>query len=94
MWFNLAERLRPFYDVIHQEVRGSPAVKCDETGWRVLGKTYWLWCFTGMDAVYYVIKPSRGSNVVLDVMGEMFYGTLVSDFYSTYNKIKTWSKHK
>lgn len=38
MWFNFAERLRTFYDIIQVEVRRSPNVKIDETGWRVMGQ--------------------------------------------------------
>ena len=33
----------------------------DETGWRVDGKTHWLWCFTTTDLTYYMIDRSRGS---------------------------------
>lgn len=29
----LAEKLRPSYDLIGEQVRGSPRVVCDETGW-------------------------------------------------------------
>jgi len=26
----------------------------DETSWRVVGKTYWLWCFATQDVTYYI----------------------------------------
>jgi transposase len=94
MWQRLAERFTPIYDEIGYDIRGSSVVHADETGWRVSGITHWLWCFTTSKAAYYVINPGRNSNVVLSVLGEVFRGTLVSDFFAAYNKIEAWSKQK
>jgi transposase len=35
----LAKKLRPSYELISEQVRGSPRVVCDETGWRVNGES-------------------------------------------------------
>jgi transposase len=94
MWQKMAERLAPLYNDIGYDIRGSSVVHADETGWRVSGITYWLWCFTTLKSTYYVIDPKRNSSVVLKVLGEIFRGTLVSDFYGAYNKIEAWSKQK
>lgn len=94
MWKRLADYLVPLYNDIGKEVRGSPVVHADETGWRVNGKTFWLWCFTTIKAAYYEIRPSRGTDVVLDFFGDAFGGILVSDFWAAYNGVKSMAKQK
>jgi len=44
LWMRTAEILRPWYDSIADEARASAVLNADETGWRVNGKTHWLWC--------------------------------------------------
>jgi hypothetical protein len=46
----------------------------DETGWRVQGKTFWLWCLASRDAVYYLIDPRRGSCVLKKLFRACFNG--------------------
>jgi transposase len=86
-WARLAEILRPWHDQIGEAARSSAVLHADETGWRVNGRTHWLWCFTAPDLTYYTIDASRGSRVLLDFFGETFAGTLVTDFFGAYNKI-------
>lgn len=85
MWARTAEILEPWYDQIAAEANDSAVMHADETGWRVNGKTHWLWCFTNPSLTYYVIDRSRGSRVLKEFFGEAFAGTLVSDFFSAYN---------
>jgi len=66
----------------------------DETGWRVNGKTHWLWCFAAKNLALYVISPSRGSPVIKKVLGEVFSGVLVCDFFGAYNSIIAWAKQR
>ncbi len=56
----------------------------DETGWRVNGKGWWLWVFGTKDSAYFTIDKSRGSEVVLRVLGKMFAGVLVVDGWCAY----------
>ena len=85
MWARVAEILDPWYEQIAAEANGSAVMHSDETGWRVNGKTHWLWCFTNPSLTYYIIDESRGSRVLKEFFGEAFAGTLVSDFFSAYN---------
>jgi hypothetical protein len=59
----------------------------DETGWRVAGKTVWLWCFATNDAVYFMIDRARGSPALKKFFIQEFAGHLVSDFWGAYNKV-------
>ena len=82
------------YEGIKQQVRHSPWVSADETGWRVNGHNHWLWVLTNKDAALYLIDKSRGSQVVSNVLGEKYAGVLGSDFYSGYNKLQARAKQR
>ncbi|MDR2440978.1 MAG: IS66 family transposase [Planctomycetaceae bacterium] len=83
-----------WYDEIGDLLRHSAVLHADETGWRVNGKTYWLWCFTTQDATYFVIDRSRASPVVLRFLKNVFNGILVTDFWGVYNAVVCAGKQK
>jgi hypothetical protein len=93
-WAHLADRLKPEYEALGRMIRASAVLHVDETGWRLAGLTHWLWCFATGTACYYLITPSRGSPVVQKVLGVLFRGILITDFYGAYNKIGAMAKQK
>lgn len=93
-WQRLARILLPWYESLGILARTSPLIHVDETGWRVLGKAYWLWCFTNERIAYYLISPSRASPVLKQVLGEFFKGILICDFFGAYNKITAFLKQR
>ena len=93
-WKNLALTLEPFYHDIGQNISKSAVLHADETGWRLNGKTHWLWCFATSKFCYYIITKSRGSPVVKDILGAIFKGILICDFYGAYNKISALAKQR
>ena len=93
-WHNLALVLMLWYEQIGNAARTSAVLHADETGWRVNGKTHWLWCFTNQDVTYYVINRSRASPVVLQFFKRVFKGVLVTDFWGAYNAIVCAQKQK
>jgi len=93
-WKRLAQWLMPQYEQIAREARRSEVLHVDETGWRVAGRTWWLWCFTNIRLVYYTIAPCRGSPVVAAVLGELFPGILVSDFFGANNRVAAAAKQR
>ena len=93
-WARLARLLKPLHEELRREAASSDVLHADETGWRVAGKTWWLWCFTNARIVYYTIAKSRGSPVVAEVLGKLFNGTLVCDFFGAYNLIEAAAKHR
>ena len=92
MWRRLAEIFEEWYEAICEEARSSAVLHADETGWRVNGKTHWLWCFTSKDLTCYFINKSRGSPALLEFMGETFGGCLITDFWLAYNLIAADSR--
>lgn len=93
-WSNLSRILAPLYQQIGRSAKQSAVLHADETGWRVQGRTHWLWCFTNKDLVYYVIDRCRGSPVALKVLGKYFAGILITDFLASYNQIRALAKQK
>ena len=86
-WARLAVILLAWYEQIAEQARASAVLHADETGWRVEGQTHWLWCFVTPTLSYYVIDRTRGSPVVNGFLGDCYQGTLITDFYSAYNKV-------
>jgi len=93
-WKKLAILLEPFYRDIEQRVSTSAVLNADETGWRLNGVTHWLWCFTTRNLCYYLITKSRASPVVKDILGTLFKGVLICDFWGAYNKISALAKQR
>lgn len=93
-WGRLADCLLPWYEQIAQEVRAAGVMHADETGWRVDGRTYWLWCFANPRSCYYMIDPSRGSAALQRFFIEVYQGTLVSDFWAAYDSVWTGDNQK
>jgi len=93
-WTKLAYLLEPAYEHIGERISQSGVLNADETGWRVNGVTHWLWCFTNKTLCYYLITKSRGSPVIREVLGSIFRGILICDFWGAYNKISALAKQR
>ena len=75
----LSRKATPDYQVLVNEVRGSPLVHSDETGWRIKRRSAWLWVFCTEDVTVYTIDFRRSAAVVLEMLGRDFKGRLLSD---------------
>jgi transposase len=94
MWYRLQEVLFAWYLDIQTQAVAAAVLHADETGWRVGGRTCWLWCFTTTDLTYYLIDRCRGSPVLKKFFQKYFAGTLVSDFWGAYNAIACARRQK
>jgi hypothetical protein len=86
-WQRLAETLFPWYEQIGRDARAGAVLHADETGWRVDGQTWWLWCFCNLDTCCYLIDQSRGSAALQKFFTEAFDGVLVTDFWAAYDSV-------
>jgi transposase len=86
-WHNLAALLYVWYLEIEEQVKTYGVLHADETGWRLGGKSVWLWCFTCPDATYYMFDHSRGSPALSRFFKETFDGILITDFWGAYNSV-------
>ena len=87
MWYRLAAILTDWYEQIGEQARRSGHLHADETGWRVSGKTHWLWCFANGTLCYYMIDRSRGSPALQRFFTTLFEGVLITDFWAAYNSV-------
>ena len=87
MWYRLQAILYAWYQQIQEQALQSPVLHADETGWRVNGRSRWLWCFTTASLTYYMIHASRGSPALKQFFLREYLGTLVSDFWAAYNLV-------
>lgn len=69
-------------DRILQTLRSSRLVCSDETSARVDGKNQWEWVFQNDQVCFHIIRPSRGSEVIVEVMAGHCPEVWVSDLFS------------
>ena len=61
-------------------------VNVDETGHKENGDRFWTWVFRTDLFVLFKIDKSRGSKVLIEVLGKEFNGVLGCDYFSAYRK--------
>ena len=82
----VAEKAEPTYQALVEQVRGSPSVTPDETGWKVGGQLWWMWVFSTPQVTVYAIQPGRGFEQAARVLGTDFAGFLVRDGWAVYRR--------
>jgi len=87
IWRRTADAFSPWYDQIGEEAKASATLHADETGWRVDGQTYWLWCFCNHRCCWYMIDPKRGQDPLTSFFAEAFEGVLIHDFWRPYSAV-------
>ena len=83
-----ADAAAPAYAALRGQVRRSPVVTPDETGWRVNALRYWLWAFATPETTVYAICDGRGFAEAAAVLGPDFAGVLVRDGWVAYRGFK------
>ena len=76
------------YGEIKNAVINAPSRYADETGWKENGERRQLWGIATTKAAFFHIDQSRGSKVILSLLGASCRGVTVSDFYAAYNCLK------
>jgi len=81
----LKKQMQPHLNELKAEIRASPAIQMDETGWREDGLNGYIWAASTPTIRYYEYHHTRSGTVVKELIGEHFAGVLGSDFYAGYN---------
>ena len=74
------------YNNLLEQLRQQPVINIDETGHKENGRRMWTWVFRSSLFSLFRIDPSRGSQVLVDVLGEEFAGVIGCDYFSAYRK--------
>ena len=83
---NLLEKVKTSLEdqvtqILHR-LRRAKLICSDETSARVNGQNQWEWVFQNQDVCLHVIRPSRGTRVINEVLGEHRPDIWVSDLFS------------
>lgn len=82
----VSQSLQDPYEALLLFVKEQDRLNVDETGHKDRGKRHWTWCFRALTFTLYKVSPSRGCDVLLDVLGMEFNGVLGCDYFSAYRK--------
>lgn len=74
---------------LEKKLKDEPVLNADETGWRNNAAKRFLWVFVAARYVVYTVAATRGSEVLVRVLGPVFQGILCSDRFSAYLKYHT-----
>jgi len=74
------------YNELLEHLPNEAKLNVDETGHKENKKRFWTWCFRGDAYTLFKIADSRGSKVLIDVLGEDFAGVIGCDYFSAYRK--------
>jgi transposase len=71
---------------LEEQLTHAPVINSDETGYRTSGEKRWLWALVAPGFVFYKIALTRGTEVLVQLLGAVFAGILCSDRCPTYVK--------
>jgi len=74
------------YEELFAALPGEARLNVDETGHPDQGQRLWTWCFRASLYTLFRIDASRGSDVLVAVLGQEFNGLLGCDYFSAYRK--------
>jgi transposase len=80
------QAFQPPYAELLQRLPRQARLNIDETGHKENGRRYWTWCFRAPHFVLFKIDPSRGTEVLMSLLGSEFKGLLGCDYYAAYRK--------
>ena len=78
----VTESLKDPYEELLNLLAHERQLNVDETGHKDSGKRLWTWCFRAYLYTVFKISPSRGSDVLIEVLGKEFNGVLGCDYFS------------
>ena len=82
----VSQSLAGAYTELLERLPGEASLNVDETGHRENRQKYWTWCFRAQLYTLFRIDKSRGSEVLVEVLGTEFNGVLGCDYFSAYRK--------
>jgi len=81
-----SESLAKAYAELFKRLPDEPVLNIDETGHKEEGRKFWTWCFRAQLYTLFRIDKSRGSKVLIEVLGKDFNGVLGCDYFGAYRK--------
>jgi len=85
-WEEASEAVAEPCAELEKQLAHEPVINSDETGYRTSGEKRWLWALVAPAFVFYKIALTRGAEVLVQLLGEVFAGILCSDRCPSYLK--------
>jgi len=82
----VSQALAPSYEQLLDRLPLETTLNVDETGHKENGDLFWTWVFRADLYVLFRIDKSRGSQVLIEMLGREFEGTIGCDYFSAYRK--------
>jgi transposase len=82
----VSKSMKGTYELLLCMLPDESFLNVDETGHKNCGQRMWTWCFRAPLFTMFKIAPSRGSEVLVEVLGREFDGVLGCDYFSAYRK--------
>ena len=81
-WEEVSEAVAKPCEELQKQLPHEPVVNSDETGYRTSGEKRWMWALVASHFVFYKIAASRGAEVLVELLGQVFAGTRTSTFFA------------
>ncbi len=81
-----SQSLAKAYAELFERLPDEPVLNVDETGHKEYREKFWTWCFRAQCYTLFRIDKSRGSKVLVEVLGKEFNGVLGCDYFGAYRK--------
>jgi transposase len=85
-WEEASEAVAEPCTELEKQLAHEPVINSDETGYRTSGDKRWLWALVAANFVFYKIALTRGAEVLVQLLGEVYAGILCSDRCASYLK--------
>jgi hypothetical protein len=82
----VSHALAPTYEELLDRLPLETTLNVDETGHKENGDLFWTWLFKADLYVLFRIDKSRASQVLIEMLGREFEGTIGCDYFSAYRK--------
>ena len=82
----VADKATPAYNTIKMKIRKAKHLNIDETKIKVQGVWYYLWVFRSEKYVFFVIRRERNRNVLDEILGYHYRGSITCDGLSAYEE--------
>jgi len=84
VWEEASDAVAEPYEELARRLPQEPVVNSDETCSRTNDEKRWVWALVASGFVFYKVAATRGAEVLVALLGEVFAGILCSDRYAGY----------
>lgn len=85
----VANKLEIPYNLLIKRIRKAKVIYVDETKLKISGKTYYIWTFVTEKENLFVIRKTRATKVIEEILGAKYKGVICCDGWTAYTQYST-----